>query len=37
VKAVQDFIADEARLDKLEDDVEVISLNMKVAHFNVFQ
>ncbi|THZ81378.1 hypothetical protein D6C84_06644 [Aureobasidium pullulans] len=28
--AVQDFIADEARLDKLEDDVEVISLNMKI-------
>ncbi|THY38439.1 hypothetical protein D6C98_10371 [Aureobasidium pullulans] len=28
--AVQDFIADESRLDKLEDDVEVISLNMKI-------
>ncbi|CAC9884964.1 unnamed protein product, partial [Aureobasidium pullulans] len=28
--AVQDFIADEARLDKLEVDVEVISLNMKI-------
>ncbi|THV86434.1 hypothetical protein D6D27_07644 [Aureobasidium pullulans] len=28
--AVQDFIADEARLDKLEDEVEVISLNMKI-------
>ncbi|THY24033.1 hypothetical protein D6D01_05735 [Aureobasidium pullulans] len=28
--AVQDFIADEARLDNLEVDVEVISLNMKI-------